>query len=474
MLDMKHKLLVFGLHHRRASIDVRECLAFEEKDIPHTLTALSQLPGVSEVAMLSTCNRIEVYAAVDNTEEALRHIQHYLSHSKNVPLASFIPFSFSYSERDAVMHLFRVASGIDSLVLGEDQILGQVKTALRQALHAKTSGRLIHKVFQLALSTGKAVRTETGIATRDISLAKAAFEYSLEHHPELLGKRIGVLGGGKMAEIILHCLADYKAQNAVDSLSVVVANRTEDKAQHLAEKYEFTATSRAELFANLDSVDALFVATASPHYILHLTDFTQQSSPTLIFDISVPRNVDPEVGLLSGVTLYNTDDLSDYSGNTDDNRESLLQLAEAIIEREYENYTEWQSSRLAAPFIMMLRKQFEAIREREFESLLNQNPQLEQLQGSDAIEMLETLSKQLLNKLLHYPIIQLKRMASEGTLSSEAMSGYMNKAMAAALEKTRLEPDVFMPYPVGKNQVVAQTEQNEEEVEQLRPVSRSH
>ena len=464
MVDTKHTILVFGLHHKRAPIQVRECLAFEEKDIPKTLTEIIHLPKIAEVAMLSTCNRVELYITTSEPEKALASLQSYLSHSKNVPSESFMPYSFLMTGQEAILHLFRVAAGIDSLVLGEDQILGQVKTALRQAIHVKTAGRHVHKVFQMALSTGKAVRSETGIASRDVSLARAAFDFSLAHHPHLLKQRIAVLGGGKMAEIILQCLSEHSDVDVMMPLSVLVANRTEDKATHLAETYGFTAISRAELMAQFENVDVLFVATASPHYILHAADFMAKKGKTIIFDISVPRNVEPETGSLPEVTLYNTDDLAGYSGYSNENRDNLLAQAEVIISREYKNYEEWRNSRLAAPFIMMLREQFELIRQRELESLLIQNPQLEQLQGKETIEILEKLSRQLLNKLLHYPIMQLKRMANDGNLSSNEMAVYMKQAMSEALEKTRqASPEKWVPYQLPTSSKTSNTVERYEE-----------
>jgi glutamyl-tRNA reductase len=412
--DKEKQVLVFGLRHQRAPIAIREKLAFEPGEIPAVLRRLLQQhqasSGIEEAIVLSTCNRIEIYAAVRDADVAVSAIKTFLGQYKHIDPATFQPYSFVLLRDDAVVHLFKVASGIDSLILGEDQIMAQVKEALKLGTVAQSSGLLLDKVFQSALTVGKAVRTETGIATRDINIAKAAFEFTQEHHSQFLKRPMAVIGGGKMAEILLGCLHSalpLPTSTTKDVPMVTVLNRTQARAEELATQFGFQGLGWECLEQAVARSETIFVATGSPHFILTSKHLHQAPRPKVLMDISVPRNIDPVVGQYNGISLYNTDDLAGYSGYTGENRVRLIAQANDIIAREFRNFQEWQVGRLVAPLITQLRQQFELIRRRELTAIVSENPDLKA-----SMPALEALTKSLLNKFLHHPTVQIKSGAA--------------------------------------------------------------
>ena len=456
----ERQVLVFGLRHQRAPIAVREKLSFEPAEIPVVLRRLLQehreVDGIEEVAMLSTCNRIELYAAVHDADKAIAAIKDFLAHYKNLTVESFQPYSFVLQGEDAVLHLFQVASGIDSLILGEDQIMSQVKEALKLATLAKTTGLLLDKVFQSALTVGKAVRTETGIATRDINIAKAAFEFTQVHHPEFLERPIAIIGGGKMAEIILGCLSSMLSIQKTPHQKVMVLNRTPQRAEELASQFGFTGYGWDQLDEAINKAETIFVATGSPHFILNTKHFHQAPRPKIVMDISVPRNVDPIVGQYNGISLYNTDDLAGYSGYTGDNRIRLIAQANDIIAREFRNFQEWEISRLVAPLITQLRQQFELIRRREVASILSDYPELK-----ESMPALEALSKNLLNKFLHHPTVQMKSgsVLENARENLQQQMVLLERLFQLSANEPAITPQSVLPQPVAvqTNNVISLT-----------------
>lgn len=396
--------LVFGLRHKSAPIEIREHLAFSASETPKALSALAQLPDVAQVVILSTCNRIEIYAQVAHPERALAQIQQYLSQLKQLPAESFLPYSFALEGEQAIEHLFEVASGLDSLVLGEDQILAQVKESLHLSMLAKASGLEIEQIFKTALTVGKAVRTEAGIAARDISIAKAAFEFAELNQKSLLGQTTAVIGGGKMAQILLGCFASSIPLSANKAKQVIVVNRHDERAEELAKIYGFWAQKWSELDAVLQQADTIFVATASPHFILRPEHFYHVPRPRFIVDISVPRNVDPTVGQFNGIHLYNTDDLVGFSGYSGENQQRLIAQARTIIDRELQGLRLWQQSRTVAPLIAQIRAHFDEIRQNQVAAVLNENPNL-----MSAEDIIEQVTRTALNKILHAPTVALKQ-----------------------------------------------------------------
>lgn len=396
--------VVIGVRHKTAPIEIREKLAFSAGETPDALREMMTYGGIVEGAILSTCNRTEVYATVTDTELGIRSLKTFLSEYKQFNYNQHMHHAFILLHEDAVMHLFRVASGLDSLILGEGQIMAQVKDALKTAMLARSSGEIIEKIFKSALSVGKAVRSETGIANRDISVSRAAFEFVQHHHPDFLNGRIAVLGAGKMAEILISSLKTaLKAQGGRLS-QVALVNRTPERVKSLSQKYGFPGYGWDALDEVVNTYDTLFVATSSPHFVLTPQHFREVCTPKTVVDISVPRNVDPSVADIQAIRLYNTDNLSGYSGYTGENRVRLIQQAHQIIEREYQKYQQWSVARTAAPMITQLRERVEDIR-RNVVAELNAGgcPQIQ-----NQCSLIDEVSRMLVNKILHDPTVRLR------------------------------------------------------------------
>jgi glutamyl-tRNA reductase len=388
------KIIVMGVRHKTAPIEIREKVSFDAGEIPAALRAMLTYPGIVESAILSTCNRTEVYASVTDTEQGLRSLKAFLRDYKQFDYAQNIQYSFVLLQEDAVMHLFRVASGLDSLVLGEGQIMAQVKETLKQSMLAQTSGEVIEKIFKSALSAGKAVRSQTGIANRDMSVSRAAFEFANLNTPQFFQHPIAVIGAGKMADILLSSLRDVVS----DKRTVFLVNRTPDKVLNLSEKYGFQRRLWDELPDVILRSHTIFVATSSPSYVLNPEWFIPVSHKQLIIDISVPRNVDPQVGDKAEIRLVNTDDLSGYSGYTGENRVRLIHEAHQILEQEYQKYYQWLLSRSATPVITQLRNWVDDIRRAEVAGIEARCPHV-----NKSCSIIDELSRTLVNKIMHIP-----------------------------------------------------------------------
>jgi glutamyl-tRNA reductase len=317
---------------------------------------------------------------------------------KGVDIGIYQPGLFTLLHEDVAVHLFRVASGLDSLILGEGQILAQVKEALSSAQKLKSTGIVIDKLFKSALSVGKRVRTETGIASRDASVSQAALDFAKKLDPNLLDRKISLIGGGKMIEILLSAFKEKMTPEQQQGVRLV--NRSENRLTSLVEKYGFPGYTWPQLPAVLEDSEVLFVATGAPHAVLFPDDF-QVGCEKLIMDISVPRNVDPMVGELSGVRLYNTDDLVGVSGFSPESEHLLKDQAQSIIEEEFSAFHHWfKTLPVAGPTIARLRAKVESIRKEEAACHC---PVL----GSSC-NIIDELSKSLINKILHDPTVRLK------------------------------------------------------------------
>lgn len=384
-----------------ASIEVREKFALIEDELEAAVAALKALPGIEECAILTTCNRSEIYAAVSDAELAMESLHQFYRSFKNVDIREFRGHLFTLLHEDAVRHLFRVASGLDSLILGEGQILGQVRDTLLFAQKHETIGPILDKVFKSALTVGKRVRTETGIADKDVSVSRAAFELAKQMDPDLLQRKIALVGGGKMASILMSSLKrDVKAE---DHHQVSIVNRSEQRLQTLVEKYGFQGHAWPHLESVIAEAEVLFVATGAPHLVLGPKHF-EHSGPKLVLDISVPRNVDPRVGELPGIRLFNTDDLAGVCGFSAETQAELKAQAQAIINEEFLTFDLWLATRSAIPTITKLRDKIESIRQEEVLKACAEGGQ----QNASGTMLIDSLSKSLVNKILHDPTVRLK------------------------------------------------------------------
>lgn len=391
-------ILVAGVRHKTAPIEIREKFALTEEEIESAIPVLLDLPAIRECAILTTCNRTEIYAVVSQTDIGLQSIKTFFQEFKGIDYDAFRSSVFTLLHEDAAMHLFRVTSGLDSLILGEGQILAQVKETLAASQRLKANGVVIDKLFKTALTVGKRVRTETGIASRDVSVSRAAFAFAKQLDPNLLNRKITLVGGGKMAEILLNSLKREMTPAQLSNARLV--NRSENRLNTLVEKFGFQGYTWEHLPEMIRTSDVLFVATGAPHIVLDQEDFAG-CGEKLIIDISVPRNVDPAVEALDGIRLYNTDDLAGTMGFSSETKENIKGQAREIIHEEYADFFRWLVSLpVVGPTITLLRSKVETIRKTEAACICPVT--------STSCSVIDNLSKNLVNKILHDPTVRLK------------------------------------------------------------------
>lgn len=393
--DVMH-ILVSGVRHRTAPIEVREKFALLEGEVSAALNVLRSCAGIEECAILTTCNRTEIYAVVSDTETGLLSIKQFYKIFRGLDITPYRQYTFNLLHEDAVSHLFRVASGLDSLIIGEGQIMGQVKEALAAAQREQSTGVLLDKLFKSALTVGKRVRTETGISDKDVSVSLAAYHFARQHDENLMNRRIALIGGGKMAEIMMSLFK--QGMTPEQQANVVVLNRSQARLDELCQRYGYRGYTWEQLESVLDHADVLFVATGAPHVVLGKADF-EGRGPKLLIDIAVPRNVDPRVAELDGVQLFNTDDLAGVDGLSGDTQRRIKEQAQSILEEECIAFQQWRMSLSVVPTLTRLREKVESIRQAE----LAANPSL-----GKHYDLIDVVSKNLIRKILHDPTVRLK------------------------------------------------------------------
>lgn len=408
---------VVGVNHKTAPVEIRERLSFSEYSLRDAFIQLKSYPGLAGCVILSTCNRTEIYAAVESVPEGIEFIRHFLSRKSGVELAHVNQFTYSHSLQETVRHLLRVASGLDSMLLGETQILGQVRTAYQLARSSGATNKEINSLFHHAIATGKRVRTETGIDQHAVSISYAAVELARQIFGSLNGRSVLVVGAGKMSELtVKHLVA-----NGVSG--VIVSNRSYDRAAALAKQFDGRAVGFEYLSRYLEDADIIISCTAATHYVLHLADFSKvmqrrQGRQMMLVDIAVPRDIEPAVGDLPGVTLYDVDDLQNVVDGNLAERKRAATLAEAIIEEEVADFVHWLGTQFVVPTITALKQRGEEIKQKELRRALNR---LGELSEHDR-KVIGSLANSIVNQLLHDPVAQLKANAlkPEGPVYTEA------------------------------------------------------
>jgi glutamyl-tRNA reductase len=383
------RLLALGVSHRHAPLEVRERLYLADG---HAVELARELAGEgAEAVVLSTCNRTEVYLVGADSRRAVDELER----RSGLTLHSV---AARWPDGEAVEHLFRVAAGLDSLVPGEAQILGQIRDAYEAALTAGTTGPLLNRLFEDALHAGKRVRTEARLEEVPESVASSAVEVGAGALGGVEGRRVLLFGAGKMSELAAR---DLRARGA----QVVVSSRTLESAQELAERVGGRAAPFDAVAVELTEADLVISATRCPYPILHAEAVQPRTKPLVLVDVAVPRDLDPQICELDGCTLFDVDDLGDgLVGREEDVRE-----AEAIVAEEAARFAEWWRSRGAASAIRELRRRAEEIRSEE---LARAEPRLAQLSARER-KAVETLTAQIVNKLLHTPTVRAKQAGSE-------------------------------------------------------------
>ncbi|MDA8387396.1 MAG: glutamyl-tRNA reductase [Nitrospiraceae bacterium] len=402
------RIIVAGLNHKSADVEVREKLAFSGPDrLEKGLRALRALPQIREAVIISTCNRVEMYMSVEEPGEAIRQVKRFISSFHDIPAGLLDKALYFYEDTVAVRHIFRVASSLDSMVVGEPQILGQVKEAFQFALDKKATGVLMNRLMKKAISVAKRVRTETKVAENAVSISFAAVQLARKIFNDLAGKSVLLLGAGEMAELA----ARYLMTNGISA--IVVANRTFERGCELARAFGGRAVEFDLFKEEMIHSDIVLCSTGAPDYVLLKQDVHEimkerKQRPVFIIDISVPRNIDPGVNGLGNVYLYNVDDLQGVVDNNRDERGREASKAEDIIAGEVEVFERWAASLETVPTIVAFRQKALQIGEDELERLFHKSAFDEKEQ-----EAIRHAVSAVISKLIHPPTAALKEDAED-------------------------------------------------------------
>jgi len=396
-------LIVAGVNHRTAPIEIREKLALASSEIAPVLEKLKGESGAREAVVLTTCNRTEFWM-VEGARSASSLIGQLMSERLDADATSYM---YVHQDRDAVSHLFSVASGLDSMILGEAQIHGQVRDAWESC--RTYSGVVLNRLYQTGLMVGSKVREETGIGRGAASVSSAAVQLAKKIFGSLAGRRAMVLGAGDVAAIAIDCLRDEGVKVAI------VANRSYERAEALAEEHGATAMHYDECWNRLHTVDVLICSTASPHTIVGVQHVAPAISargdrPLCILDIALPRDVDAEVGSIENVFLYDLDDLRAAAAANIDRRQEDVPAAESIIAGEVDKYWNWLAGLEAVPVVADFRSRMDEVRADELANALRRLGNLSPQQT----EAVDHFSRALMNKFLHEPTVRLRTAAANG------------------------------------------------------------
>ncbi|OBZ09831.1 glutamyl-tRNA reductase [Bacillus sp. FJAT-27264] len=416
-------IVVVGLNYRTAPVEVREQFAFAEQDLPEALHQLMGTKSVLEGVVVATCNRTEIYVVVDRLHMCGYFIRSFMEQWFGVRSEQFTQHMYIYEDEQAMAHLFRVTCGLDSMVIGETQILGQVRSAFLTAQGEGATGTWFNKLFKQAVTLGKRAHSETSIGESAVSVSYAAVELGKRIFGMFTGKRVLILGAGKMSELTVKHLYSSGAAE------VIVANRTLSRAAELAEKFSGKPSTIEDALKHLDEVDIVISSTGAAGYVLTAQQVAEgmkrrPSRPLFMIDIAVPRDIDPEAANVSGVFLYDIDDLEGIVESNLEMRRSEAAKIEVMIGEEMDEFQLWLKTLGVRPVIRALQDKSNAIHEETMESLFNKLPELDEHQR----KVIRRLTKSIVNQMMHDPINVIKEM-SGGKQGSEALD-YFSKIFA--------------------------------------------
>lgn len=406
--------ILLGLNHETAPVELREKLAFHPSVLPDASIQLAKSGDldsqIEEAVILSTCNRVEIYAVVKNVQAGIQQIEDFVSKFKETPLEDFEHYLYILEDAEVVQHLFSVASGLKSMILGEAQIQGQLKDAFESARKFKTVGPLLSTLFRNALTVGKRVRTETALSEHSASVSHAAVALVKKSFGGLSGLNILVIGMGKMSLMAVKALVKGGANH------VSVINRTEEKVKDVAAQFNLKFFGFDKLQDCLKSADVVISSTGAPHIVLSKPivqeAMTERSTrPLLLVDMAVPRDVDPEVSNIDLVKLYNIDHLKSELDSNGGKRCAEITKAKNIIEQEMVDFAAWRQSLEVTPVITDLRSFADDIQEQEVERALRR---LHSELPDHDVQVVHELAQRIVNKMLHQPIVRLRSEAAEG------------------------------------------------------------
>lgn len=402
-------LVLVGLNHKTAPVEIRENLYFENSALGAGLDDLRQKGGIRECVILSTCNRVEVYAVTEG-EDGAGEIKQFLSEFHGVPIGYFSRYLYVLMRNAVTRHLLQVTSSLDSMVVGEPQILGQVKDAYRMALRKRTTGPILNRLFDRAFFVAKRVRTETGIGNYTTSVSHVAVELAKRIFDDLSRRRVMLIGAGGMGK---HALTHLVAAGVRE---LIIANRTVGRAQEIAEKTGGRAIRIEEAYNYLKECDIVITATGSNDFIIKPQNVLdalklRRNEPMFMIDIGVPRDIDPRVGQLENVFLYDMDDLQGFVLETSNVRHDHIEKAEEIVLQGDTEFQKWLEGLKAVPTIISIRKRFYEIKCIELEKALKKLGDISERER----EIIEVMASAIIGKILHHPVTRLKTEASKLT-----------------------------------------------------------
>lgn len=402
-------IIVVGLSHKTATVEIREKVAFSPNQIDKPLRELVALDDIIEGVIVSTCNRVEIYATTRDIAGGIARIKRFLADYHRIPFETLEPHLYNYHSEAAIRHVFRVASSLDSMVVGEPQILGQIKTSYGYAAEYKSSGIILNRFLHKAFSVAKRVRTETKIASSAVSVAFAAVELAKKILGDLSDKTVMLIGAGEMCELAAKHFLNSGARG------VMVTNRTFERAERLAEEFGGEAVRFEDLFLHLHRADIVLTSTGAPHVIIGPKDVEEvvrrrKFKPMFFIDIAVPRDIDPKVDDLENAYLFTVDHLQEIVQANLAQRNREAEKAEEIISQEIGQFYKWLSSLEVTPTIVALRTHFDEIRRAELSRTVAAWKDL----TPDAEKRLEALTTAIMNKLLHTPTAVLKKAGQGG------------------------------------------------------------
>ena len=402
------ELLAIGVSHKTAPLEIRERLALPEARAADFLRDLRGTGDVLEAVALSTCNRTELYLVVGDPVEAESTVLAMLSSQAAIRPTALAPAIYSHRNCDAARHLYRVTAGLDSMIVGENEVQGQVKRAYEAALAQEMTGPLTNRLFKAALEAGKRVRTETGIGARALTLPAVAVALARELLGELRGREVVIVGTGETSELTARALADSGVR------AVFVASRRRDRAISLARRYGGTSASFDELPQALERADIVVAATASPHLLLGSRELAEvmesrRGKPMLLIDLAVPRDIDSACAEIEGVSLYDVDDLQAVIDRNRRVRQAQARTAEGIVEEEIQHFAAWLGSLEVLPTLAALRARADEIAQQ----VVRENAGKWESASPRDLERVQALTKALVSRLLHNPTVRMKELRDD-------------------------------------------------------------
>ena len=402
-------LHTLGLNHDSAPVEVREKLAFSPSSVPVALSSFAQSFPSSEIVILSTCNRVEIYATSKDDSLNKDTLLDFFSAFHELPKEEFADHMYHHQGINAVRHLFFVASSLNSGVLGETQIISQVKEAYQTATTAETTGSILNQLFQRSLTVAKDVHTKTAIGKGNISVSTVAVDLAIKIFKDFSEKTMFIIGAGEMCELVLKHLVERGAKTAI------VANRNYDKAKSLAQEYDGKAINYEKLDEYLPQADIIISSTASPRHVVHTEHIknaikARRGNPMLLIDIAFPRDIDPEISKIDNVYLYDINDLNKVANSNAEERKKDIDKCVTIIDKEVAQYMAWVEELKIGPAISQLRNHFHEIGEQELERL---RPKLGDIAHEEWEHIVYSMQRTL-NKILHKPAKVGKEKAKNG------------------------------------------------------------